>query len=103
MYIYIYIHTHIYAYTYMYIHIHIPPLYNGVIFGEMLRPRAVVSKHQQRLTPQDGIFSDWIMASPGSFPKQGDPNIDPKILITGTSKKVPLILGNPYPAEDKGS
>ena len=35
----------------------------------------------------------------GSFPKSGDPNIDPKntiILIMGTPNKVPLILGNPH-------
>ena len=35
----------------------------------------------------------------GSFPKEVDPNIHPKILwplalISGTPKKVPLILGN---------
>ena len=33
----------------------------------------------------------------GSFPKYGDPNIDPKILVLsiGAPKMVPLILGNP--------
>ena len=36
----------------------------------------------------------------GSFPKLGDPNIDPKpqniiVRIIGTPKMVPLILGNP--------
>ena len=35
----------------------------------------------------------------GTFPKSGDPNIDPKILeslILGPPKKVPLILGNSH-------
>ena len=38
------------------------------------------------------------MSGCGSFPKEGDPNVDPKnivILIMGIPKKVPLILGNP--------
>ena len=37
------------------------------------------------------------LGSYGSFPKSEDPNIDPKhiiVLIMGTPKKVPLILGN---------
>ena len=40
----------------------------------------------------------FCMEEYGSFPKQGDPNKDPKILvlITGIPKKVPLILGNSH-------
>ena len=33
------------------------------------------------------------------IPKMGDPNMDPnytRILITGTPKMVPLMLGNPH-------
>ena len=69
----------------------------------MLRQDSGVAGQAEALLEESSGKRNWklkwkLEALYGSFPNQGDPNIDPKekiTPITGTPKTVPKILGKP--------